>query len=645
VNQIEKIKKLTQELLHHSYLYYTLDCPEITDTEYDAKFDQLKTMEDEVGFWLANSPTRKVQGEILPYLTKVKHSIPMLSADKSTDIEDVKKFIGDNEVVITFKLDGGTCVVKYNNGQFIQALSRGSGEEGEDITHTAKMIQNLPMTIPYKGYLVVRGEALIPSKYYNEMNKDGTMGHPRNVATGGLRQLDANEAANRNIYFYAFTLVNWRDVGVQTKFGSLGFLEENGFDTSPNMLIAKKNYIYKALDYLDRQSYENPTDGWCVEYNDLAYGESLGSTGHHDRRLFALKPERETVETTLTGVDWTMGKTGILTPTAIMKPVEIDNTIVERASLHNISIMKSLGLSLNGRVSLYKANMIIPQIEACIKDGDSPIDIPKYCPICGGETSIVKENESEVLMCMNSNCTGKLLGKLTHFVSRKAMDIDGVSESTLQFLIDMDWVCNFKDLYHLTEYKMQWMCFDGFGKKSVEKILEAIEKSRHTTLDKFLCALSIPGIGTSASKTLSSYFNGSFDAFIKAFESGLDWTKLTDFGDITARNINNYLTLNKTELIDLANEMVWIMEEKKEVVENPFIGKVICVTGKLNTFNRDSINAKITELGAKAASGVSAKTDYLITNTPNSGSSKNANAKKYGTKIITEEEFLNMIGE
>lgn len=641
MEKIEQIKELTTELLYHCHLYYDLDAPTISDAEYDKKFDALKQLEDEANFWLANSPTRKVQGEVLPCLTKVRHSVPMLSADKSTDIEDVKKFIGDKEVCASFKLDGSTVVIKYQDGKLIQGLSRGSGMDGEDITHTVKMIKNLPMTIPYKGYLEIRGEALIPWKYYNEMNADGHLGHPRNVASGALRQLEANEAAKRNIYFYAFTLVNWKWLGIETKSDSLYFLKENGFDVVPYESIYPYE-LEKAINFFDRASYENPTDGWCFEYNDLAYGESLGSTGHHDRRLYALKPGIEEHETILRDVEWTLGKTGQLTPTAIFDPTEIDNTTITRASVHNISIIKSLGLKIGGKCFIHKANMIIPQILRC-ESGDFDVEIPKYCPVCGGETEIVTENASEVLMCKNSNCSGKLLGRLKFFVSKPAMNIDGISESILDFLIEKEWVKSFVDIYYLVDHKDEWQKCDGFGKKSVEKILDAIEKSRDVKLENFICALSIDGIGKSTAKTISDRFNGDYIEFSHAYEDYFDWTELDDFGEITAKNLNSYLNEHYKDVNELASEMHFVKRETKAVFANPFNGRTLCVTGKLNHFTRDSINAKIAELGAKAAGSVSKNTDYLITNEA-SGSSKYKKAVELHVPIITEEEFLKMIG-
>lgn len=659
MNKIDRIKELTAELLQHCYSYYGLDAPTISDAEYDKKFDTLKQLEDEANFWLANSPTRKVQGEILPYLTKVHHSVPMLSADKSTDIEDIIKFIGDQFVVASFKLDGATVVLKYQDGKLVQGLSRGSGTEGEDITHTVKMIKNLPHTIPYKGYLEVRGEALIPWKYYNAMNVDGSMGHPRNVASGALRQLNANEAAKRNIYFYAFTLVNWKDILptlpwvdgeiVWCKYETLRFLERNGFEVVPYINFSDfadgkdKGYVLKneVLPRLNREIYENPTDGWVFEYDDLKYGESLGSTEHHDRRMFALKPAIEEYETTLRDVEWTLGKTGQITPTAIFDPTEIDNTVITKASVHNISIIKSLGLKIGGKCFIHKANMIIPQVLRC-EGGDSAIEIPKYCPVCGGLTEVVKENESEVLMCTDANCLGKLLGRLKFFVSKPAMNIDGLSEATLDFLIKKGWIRSFKDIYYLKNYKIEWQKCDGFGKKSVEKILDAIEKSRDVKLENFITALSIPNIGRSAAKTISDAFNGDVYAVFDAYDQGYNWTRLDDFGGIMANNINKFFEENIGDVYNLAKEMRFVKQESKEVVVNPFNGKTLCVTGKLNHFTRDSINAKIVELGAKTTGSVSKNTDYLITNEA-SGSSKYKKAVELKIPIITEDEFLSMI--
>lgn len=643
MDNIQQIKKLTAELLQYCHEYYDLDSPTISDAIYDKKYNELEKLENEADFWLANSPTRKVQGEILPYLMKVHHSVPMLSADKSTNIEDVKKFIGDHFVVASYKLDGSTVVCKYNNGQFIQGLSRGSGTDGEDITHTVKMIKNLPMTIPYKGYLEIRGEALIPWKYYNEMNKDGTLGHPRNVASGGLRQLDANEATKRNIYFYAFTLVNWRDIGIKTKFESLRFLYNNGFDVVPHVQIPTYGTLEKSLAYLNRETYENPTDGWCFEYDDLEYGESLGSTGHHDRRLFALKPEVEEHTTTFRGVEYNTCRTGIVSLTATFDPVEIGNTTITRATLHNVDYFNSLELGEGDEIVVAKMNEIIPgvlQNNTC----SNTYKLIDVCPSCGKPLIIKNTGTANVLYCQNENCPSRKLARFVHFVSKKGMAIDGLSEATLEKLISLNYINNFQSIYHLVDHRDQLIKLDGFGAKSVEKLLLAIEKSRNVKLENFIAALGIDGIGSSASKTIAEHFENKFDYLLDATFCKYDFTQMPDFGEVMANNLQDYFDEYFAGICSLANEMIFIVPEKKTVANDPFNGKSLCVTGKLVRFTRDSINEKIASLGAKAVGSVSKNTDYLITNEA-SGSSKYKKAVELGVPIITEEEFLNMINE
>ena len=651
MNKIEQIKELTAELLYHCHLYYDLDSPKISDVEYDKKFDTLKQLEDEAHFWLANSPTRKVQGEVLPYLEKVHHSIPMLSADKSTDIEDVVKFIGNKAVVCTYKFDGGTVVVKYNKGHLVQALSRGSGYDGENITHTARMIKNLPLTIPYDGYLEIRGEALIPWGYYNKMNVDGTLGHPRNVCTGALRQLNANEAAKRNIFFYAFTLVNWREIGIKTKSESLGFLNGCGFDVSPHMIcdphrhdMSVKEQIECATAFFDRREYINPTDGWCFEFEDLAYGESLGSTEHHDRKLYALKPARTDYTTHFRGVEYKTCRTGVVSLTATFDPVKIDNTMVTRATLHNVDYFNNLELGEGDEISVAKMNEIIP----AVLDNNTRSNTYKLidkCPSCNTPLIIKNTGTANILYCPNENCIAKSLAKFTHFVSKNCMDIVGLSEKKLETLISYDLLHTYQDIFYLVNHRSILVRIEGMGAKSVSTLLKNIEKSRSIKLENFLNAIGIADVGIGVSKIISDAFNGDFDAFYKAFKNHYNWADLQGVGNTIASNITKYLTENETEIVDLASEMRFVVPKKVEIKENPFVGTSICCTGKLEHFTRDSINAKIVELGAKVASGISAKTDYLITNTPNSGSSKNVNAKKFGTKIITEAQFLEMIGD
>lgn len=649
MEKIERIKELTAELLHHCHLYYNLDSPQISDAEYDKKFDILKQLEDEANFWLANSPTRKVQGEVLPYLEKVHHSVPMLSADKSTDIDDVVKFIGDKPVVCTYKFDGGTVVVKYNKGSLIQALSRGSGYDGENITHTARMMKNLPLTIPYDGYLEIRGEALIPWKYYNEMNVDGTLGHPRNVCTGALRQLNANEASKKNIFFYAFTLVNWREVGVKTKSESLGFLSSCGFDVSPHMIcdpnrydMSVKEQIECATAFFDRWEYINPTDGWCFEFEDLAYGESLGSTEHHDRKLYALKPARTDYTTRFRGVEYKTCRTGIVSLTATFDPVEIDNTIVTRATLHNVDYFNNLELGEDDEISVAKMNEIIP----AVLDNNTRSNTYKLidrCPSCGTGLIIKNTGTANVLYCPNENCPSRSLAKFTHFVSKNCMDIRGLSEKTLEALISHDFLHTYKDIYHLSEHRQALTRLEGMGEKSVSTLLKSIEDSRGVKLENFIAALGMPEVGISTAKAMATYCNDDVKKFL-SMTCGGRWEYVDGIGVNTSYKISNFMKDNFIEMCELADEMNFSVSTKAEIKENPFSGKTLCVTGKLNHFTRDSINAKINELGAKTASSVSKNTDCLITNEA-SGSSKYKKAVELNVPIITEQEFLNLIGE
>jgi DNA ligase (NAD+) len=550
------------------------------------------------------------------------------------------------------KMDGLTCSLRYLDGELVSAETRGDGETGEDILHCARTIKNIPLKIDCKDEVIIDGEVIITYDDFEKINSslpdDQKYKHPRNLASGSIRQLDSNTAAQRNMKFIAWKMVTgYKNNSFLARLARMSTL---GFEVTPWLPIdpvyQSNNLMQVLIDGIkesaEQKSY--PIDGCVIGYNDIAYGESLGATGHHLRSQIAFKFYDELYETRLVDIEWTMGKTNTLTPTAIFETVNIEGTEVSRASLHNISIIKSLGLTNNCTVRVYKANMVIPQIDSCERDGNVEITIPDVCPICGGKTAIIQENESEVLTCTNVNCSGKLLGRLKFFVSKPAMNIYGLSEAALDFLVTERWVKKFKDIYHLEEHRDEWEQFDGFGKKSVDKILDAIKKSRSVTCANFITALSIDGIGKSAAKTISDAFDGDFYEFIEAFDSGFDWTTLEDIGDKTAQNINEYLTANHIDVWEMAKEMSFIVQDKVEVKENQFSGKTLCVTGKLNHFTRDSINEKIISLGAKTSGSVSSKTDFLITNEA-SGSSKYKKAQELNIPIITEDEFLSMIGE
>ena len=641
-----RVEYLVSELNRHTELY-DMGVPEISDKEWDDMYFELVALERERGYILPNSPTQKVNYTAVNELQKVKHNHPMLSLDKTKDIEEIKSFVGDKDWIAMLKMDGLTCSLLYENSRLVRAETRGDGEVGEDITHNAMVIPSIPKRIQYTGRLVVDGEIICKLDDFKEF--EGPYKNPRGFASGSIRLLDSNECHKRNLTFVAWDIIG--DVyikGTKAMFlkNKLELLWKYGFIVVPYYVYGDYDIdvIPDRLVNMNNTSCGYPIDGIVFKLDNIPEYDAMGRTDHHFRGGLAYKLYDELYETKLLDIEWTMGKTNTLTPTAIFETVNIDGTDVSKASLHNISIIKKLGLTDGCTVKVYKANQIIPQIDSCISDGDSPIKIPKYCPVCGGETEVVTENASEVLMCKNSNCSGKLLGRLKFFVSKPAMNIDGISESILDFLIEKEWVKSFVDIYHLVDHKNEWQKCDGFGKKSVEKILDAIEKSRDVKLENFICALSIPNIGKSASKTISDRFNGDYIEFSHAYEDYFDWTELNDFGETMAKNLESYLNEHYKDVNELASEMHFVKRETKVVFANPFNGRTLCVTGKLNHFTRDSINAKIAELGAKATGSVSKNTDYLITNEA-SGSSKYKKALELNVPIITEVDFLKMIGE
>ena len=638
MDKIAKIKELTSELLQYCHEYYVLDNPSIPDTLYDKKYDELLQLETETNFWLANSPTRKVQGEVLPYLEKVKHSVPMLSADKSTDFRDVEKFIHNRPVIASYKLDGSTVVLKYNQGHLVQALSRGSGVEGENITHTAKMIKNLPQTIPSKEYIEIRGEAVIPWKYYNDMNKDGTMGHPRNVASGALRQLDANEAAKRNIYFYAFTLVNWKELGLDTKHRTLLFLKENGFDVVPHILATTNIQAKEAVATLDRETYELPTDGWCFEFNDLSYGESLGSTHHHDRRLYALKPSIEEYETRFRGIEYNTCRTGVVSMTALFDPVEVGNTMVSRATLHNIDFFNGLELGENDLITITKFNEIIPGIvDNQTRSGTYKlIDI---CPSCGTKLEIKNTGTANVLYCSNNNCPSKTLAKFVHFCSKNAIDIANCSEATLELLISKGYIKTFLDIYSLSEHKDKLIQLPGFGRKSVENLLLSIENSRKVKLSNYIVALGIPGVGVAAAKVIADYFNQDYYAFEEAMRDDFDWTVLPDFGQKTSDAINKWWDKQKEDIFFLPTEFEFEAAPEAST-DNSLADITFCITGSF-TQSRDALKAQLEARGAKFVSSISKNIDILFAG--EKAGSKLKKAQELGIKVVDEAGLFEML--
>lgn len=656
MNKIQRIKELVALLNQYRNEYYNNSNSEISDFEYDRLFDELHGLESETGFVMATSPTQTVGYEVKSELTKVKHNHPMLSLDKTKSVDDIIKFLGGQDGICMAKMDGLTCSLRYVNGELVSAETRGDGETGEDILHCAKTIKNIPLKIECLDELIIDGEVIISYDDFEKINEtlpeDKKYKHPRNLASGSIRQLDGSVAAQRNMKFIAWKLVKgWmymldKNHKKNSFMERLHLLNDLGFETVPWMQVTPrytKGFIERTIAWVKKVCEEGkyPIDGCVFGYDNVAYGESLGATGHHLRSQMAFKFYDELYPTKLQYIDWTIGKSSQLTPTAVFDSVEIDGTDVSRASLHNISIIKKLGLTNGCTVNVLKANQIIPQIDSCESDGDGEIKIPTRCPICAGTTAIKKDNESEVLVCTNPMCGGKQLAVHEHFVGRKCMNIEGLSSSTLEKFISLGYINCFKSIYGLANYREDLVRLDGLGPKSVEKLLLAIEKSRNVRLENFIAALGIPNIGLSASKVISTYCDGSYDKFYALFEEGFDWTQLDDFGEIMAQNLDNYMDEWWREVNELAAEMNFILPEKQSTHENPFVGKALCVTGKLNHFTRDSINEKIAALGAKAVGSVSKKTDYLITNEP-SVSSKYKKAVELGVPIITESEFLSM---
>ena len=661
MNKIDRIKELVEQLNYHRNLYYNESRPEISDLSYDKMFDELDALEQETGFVLSTSPTQTVGYEVKSSLSKVTHNHPMLSLDKTKSVDDVIKFLGGRDGVVMAKMDGLTCSLRYLNGELVSAETRGNGEVGEDILHCAKTIKNLPLKIDCLDEVIVDGEVIITYYDFDKINAALPEGekykHPRNLASGSIRQLDSSIAAQRNMKFIAWKLIKGYDCN---SFNARCVqMTHWGFTCVPMLYIWHENIINneKINSMIDRIKDDAningyPIDGCVFGYDDVAYGESLGATGHHLRSQLAFKFYDEVYETKLLYIDWTMGKTGVLTPTAVFEPVEIDGTTVERASVHNVSILTKLDLHGGDTIEVFKANMIVPQVSRNVSAdermaiGKEPdyIEIPGYCPVCGAYAKLVKENDSTALVCTNDNCSGKLLGRFTHFVSKKGMDISGLSEATLELLISNDFLHEYKDIYHLKEHRDKLTRLTGMGEKSIDNLLNSIEKSRDVKLENFICAIGIPNVGISASKTIAVHFDGNLYTLLDAYDQGFNWMQLDDFGAVMSESINKFFAENVTNVYSLASEMNFIVPEKQQVVDNTFTGKTLVVTGKLNHFTRDSINEKIISLGAKTAGSVSKKTDFLITNEA-SGSSKYKKAIELGVPVISEDEFLKMIGE
>lgn len=653
MEKLIRIKRLIKQLNEYRDSYYNDARPVVSDAAYDKLFDELSELEKETGVVYANSPTQTVGYVVKSELEKVKHSHPMLSLDKTKSVNDLVKFSRDKDCILSLKMDGLTCLLTYENGELVQGETRGDGEVGELITHNAKVFDNIPLTIDYKGHFEIEGEAIITYDDFNKINEflsdDKKYKNPRNLASGSVRQLDSKIASQRHIKFIAWKVPT--EVASNSFINRLQYAAELGFDTVPFLPIrgnSNAEFINIVIEQLQRRANERnfPIDGLVATYNDITYGESLGMTGHHPKHSIAFKFYDEEVETVLKNIEWSMGKIGSLTPVAIFDPVEIDGTMVERASLHNVSILTKLDLQIGDTIIVYKANQIIPQVKENLsaKDRESAyIRIPSQCPVCESSTQIVKENDSEVLMCTNPHCKGKLLGRVSHFVSKKGMDISGLSEETIKKFIELGWIAEITDVYNLEQHYDRLSTMSGFGRKSVDKLRKSIENSKTVRLDKFITSLSIPGIGTSQSRELVKVFN-TWDDFRDASVGCYNFTQIDGFGDVLNKNIHSWFKDMCGIADNLASLMTFEAKEKQNA-DNSLDGKSFVVTGKVFRFkNRDEVKTEIEKRGGKVTGSVTKSTYALINNDIESNSSKNKKAKELGVQIINEEQLMEMLG-
>ena len=657
--EYERIKHLTALLNRASEAYYNQDTEIMSNLEYDKLYDELSALEEKTGIVLAGSPTVHVGYTAAEDLPKERHASPMLSLDKTKDRFALTDWLGGHEGLLSWKLDGLTVVLTYEGGTLQKAVTRGNGEIGEVITDNARVFKNLPLRIPCKEPIVLRGEAVIRYSDFNEINaeleaeaartgdfSDVGYKNPRNLCSGSVRQLNNQITAKRRVRFYAFSLVQAGTLSFDnSRQRQMEFLREQGFETVEYVRVTPDNVADKVGEFEARIAQNDiPSDGLVLTLDDIAYGESLGTTAKFPRNSIAFKWADEIRETTLTDVEWSASRTGLINPVAIFEPVELEGTTVRRASVHNISIVKALKLGIGDRITVYKANMIIPQIAENLT-GSGSLAIPVECPVCGQPTMIRQDNDTEVLVCPNPDCAAKKIKSFSLFVSRSAMNIDGLSEMTLEKLIAAGLIHTFADIYHLDAHRDVIEEMEGFGKKSCDRLLEAIEKSRETTLPRVLCAIGIPGIGISGARILCSHFG---DDLAKIKEAEIEeLSGVEGIGPVLAQNVYAYFRESGTaEPFDALIGELHIARAAVEDKPQILAGKTFVITGKVNHFaNRDALKALIVSLGGKAAGSVSAKTDYLINNDVTSNSSKNKKARELGIAILSEEDFLAMIGE
>ncbi len=649
MNRSDRIKELVDTLNKAAKVYYSGTDEIMSNLEYDRLYDELKTLEDETGIVLAGSPTHKVGYETLSELPKEEHERPMLSLDKTKSVEELAAFAGTHKSLLSWKLDGLTVVVTYRDGELYKAVTRGNGYVGEVITPNAKVFVNLPAKIPYKGELVIRGEAIITYSDFERINRsieedENKYKNPRNLCSGSVRQLNNRITAERNVRLIAFALIRADGVDFgNSRQKQFEWLKGQGFEVVEYKIVDETS-VADAVEYFSKAITDNdfPSDGLVLLYDDIAYGESLGTTAKFPRNAIAFKWADEMALTRLKCVEWSASRTGLINPVAVFEPVELEGTTVSRASVHNVSIVRELKLGYNDEIKVYKANMIIPQIAENIT-GSATIEIPKVCPVCGGPTGIKKANDTESLYCLNPDCQAKHIKRFEHFVSRNALNIDGISSQTLEKFIDRGFIKNYTDMYHLNNYEDEIVGMDGFGRKSYDNIIESVEKSRTVTLDHVIYALGIGGIGLANARLVSRHCNEDPETVADITIEEL--MSIDGIGDVLAQSFREYFDdVNNRRLY---NELLAELKLQKEVrdTSSPVAGKTFVITGSVNHFtNRDELKAFIETLGGKTTGSVSAKTDYLINNDVTSNSSKNKKARELGIPVISEEEFIKLTG-
>lgn len=647
MNQTERMKELVELLNKAGKAYYQEDREIISNYEYDKLYDELEALEKETGITLAGSPTVSVGYEAVNALPKETHETPMLSLDKTKEIEVLKNFVGNQKTVLSWKMDGLTIVLTYQDGKLKKAVTRGNGVVGEVITNNAKVFKNVPLQIAYQGELILRGEAIISYSDFEKINEqiedvDAKYKNPRNLCSGSVRQLNNEITAKRNVYFYAFSLVRAEGVDFNnSRACQFEWLKTQGFDIVEYRMVDSKN-LEETIQYFSDKISKNdfPSDGLVALYDDIAYGDSLGSTAKFPRNAFAFKWKDEIRETTLKEIEWSPSRTGLINPVAIFEPVELEGTTVSRASVHNISILKELELGIGDRIEVYKANMIIPQIAENLTRSRN-LTIPEFCPVCKEKTKIQKSNDVEVLICTNPECQAKKIKSFTLFVSRDAMNIDGLSEATLEKFILNGFIKEFGDIYELEHYKDAIIEMDGFGEKSYENLIDNIKKSSHTTLPRLVYALGIANIGVANAKVLCKEFDYDLKKLMQADEETI--SQIEGIGSVIAKSVTDYFKNeeNQRKLEHLLTHLTF--EEMKIETGNPLSGKQFVITGSVNQFeNRSAMKEFIEKRGGKVTGSVSKKTDYLINNDTESSSSKNKKAKELGIPILSEEDFLKL---